>query len=82
MTRDQFAEAIRRELNVCRKLITEAEKQAGQSPDVIYVTGGTAKSPIIEGFIRTLYNDQDIVVGDHFGSVASGLTAYAARKYC
>jgi hypothetical chaperone protein len=81
VTREQFSTAIERELRVCRKLIVEAEAQAGEKPDVIYVTGGTAKSPIIEGFIKSLYSDREIIIGDHFGSVASGLTAYASRKY-
>ena len=62
-------------------LMKEVESQAGEKPDLIYVTGGTAKSPVIEDWIRSSYGDIDIVVGDAFGSVVSGLTTWANRIY-
>jgi len=74
-------ESIERELDVFLSLMKEVENQAGTKPDVIYVTGGTAKSPIVEGWIRSNYRNMKIVVGDAFGSVASGLTTWAHRIY-
>jgi hypothetical chaperone protein len=75
----EMAEAIERELAVFVALMREVEAQAQTRPDVIYVTGGTARSPIVEHFIRKHYGDMDIVVGDLFGSVTSGLTTWAQR---
>lgn len=81
VSRDDFRDSIERELNAFVSLMTEVEIQAGIKPDLIYVTGGTAKSPVIEEWIRSNYGDIDIVVGDAFGSVVSGLTTWAHRIY-
>ena len=69
------------ELNVFVSLMKEVEVLAEGKPDLIYVTGGTVKSPIIEDWIRSHYGDIDIVVGDASGSVASGLTTWTHRIY-
>ncbi|MBK8740010.1 MAG: hypothetical protein IPO58_00295 [Betaproteobacteria bacterium] len=55
--------------------------QAQTAPDVIYVTGGTAKSPMILECIRANFGGVDIVVGDLFGSVTSGLATWAQRTF-
>lgn len=75
----EMAESIERELAVFVALMREVEAQAQTRPDVIYVTGGTARSPIVERTIRKHYGDVGIVVGDLFGSVTSGLTTWAQR---
>ncbi|MEQ1579512.1 MAG: molecular chaperone [Steroidobacteraceae bacterium] len=75
----EMAAAIERELAVFVGLMREVELQAQTRPDVIYVTGGTARSPIVERYIREHYGDMEIVVGDLFGSVTSGLTTWAQR---
>jgi hypothetical chaperone protein len=79
VTVSEMAEAIERELAVFVALMREVETQAQTRPDVIYVTGGTARSPIVERYIRKHYGDIEIVVGDLFGSVTSGLTTWAHR---
>lgn len=81
ISRNDLRESIERELNVFVSLMKEVEVQAGKKPDLIYVTGGTAKSPVIEDWIRSHYGDIEIVVGDAFGSVVSGLTTWAHRIY-
>lgn len=81
VSRNDLRESITRELDVFIALMKEVETQAGTKPDLIYVTGGTAKSPVIEDWIRSNYRDIDIVVGDAFGSVVSGLTTWAHRIY-
>ncbi len=81
INRDGLRESIERELGAFLSLMKEVERQAGVEPDVVYVTGGTAKSPIVEEFIRSSYRDKEIVLGDAFGSVASGLTAWSHRIY-
>ena len=50
-------------------------------PDVIYVTGGTARSPAIYAKITSLYPNTPVVVGDHFGSVTAGLTRWAQKCF-
>lgn len=81
ISRHDLRESIERELDVFLLLMKEVEKQAGVKPDIVYVTGGTAKSPIVEEWIRSSYRNVEIVVGDAFGSVASGLTTWANRIY-
>ena len=81
ITREQFKHAITRELDTFVKLMKEAEAQAGTAPDAIYVTGGTAKSPTVDAAIREAYPNTEVIIGDAFGSVASGLTTWAHKLY-
>jgi len=81
VSRNDLRDSVKRELDVFIALMKEVETQADTKPDLIYVTGGTAKSPVIEDWIRSNYRDIDIVVGDAFGSVVSGLTTWAHRIY-
>lgn len=63
-------------------LISEVTQQAGAQPEVVYITGGSAKSPLIRKLIRELFgNEIAIVDGDHFGSVAAGLGVWAERVF-
>ncbi|MDB2374557.1 molecular chaperone, partial [Psychrosphaera haliotis] len=57
--------------------MSEAVNQGGAEPDVIFVTGGTAKSPVINDFIKSKFGNKPVVVGDHFGSVTAGLSRWA-----
>ncbi|MAM88571.1 MAG: molecular chaperone [unclassified Hahellaceae] len=81
ISRDQLRDAIEKELKLFISLMKEAEAQAGVRPDVVYVTGGSARSPVVESWIRTHYPGVDIVVGDAFGSVTSGLTTWAHQIF-
>jgi hypothetical chaperone protein len=81
ISRDQLRDAIEKELKLFIALMKEAEAQAGVRPDVVYVTGGSARSPVVESWIRTHYPGVDIVVGDAFGSVTSGLTTWAHQIF-
>ncbi|MCS6190787.1 molecular chaperone [Shewanella baltica] len=60
---------------------TSAGNAAECKPDVIYVTGGTARSPAIYAKIAGIYPDIPVVVGDHFGSVTAGLTRWAQKLF-
>jgi len=79
VSRKDYKDAIEMELQKIMRVMTEVSKQSSATPDVIYVTGGTAKSPIIERLIRKQFKDVDIVSGDMFGSVVKGLTTWAHR---
>jgi hypothetical chaperone protein len=63
------------------KLINEAIEQASCQPEVMFVTGGSAKSPMLKTFLSQHLPHIPIIVGDHFGSVTAGLTRCAHRKF-
>ena len=79
ISREEYREAIEIEINKIMRIMTEVTRQSSVRPDVVYVTGGTAKSPIIEKLIRDQFNDIEVVTGDLFGGVAKGLTTWANR---
>ncbi len=81
ISRDQFGEAVRRPIEKMAALMDEAIMQAGCKPDLVYVTGGSGQSPAIRQAIKEKIGDVEVVDGDHFGSVASGLTVWAERIY-
>jgi hypothetical chaperone protein len=81
ITREQFADAVQRPVEKMAALMDEAIKQAGCKPDLVYVTGGSGQSPVIRQAIKQKMGDVDVVDGDHFGSVASGLTVWAERIF-
>ena len=62
-------------------LIEDAVNQAGCQPDLVYLTGGSAKSPLIQQVICRLFGQVAMVDGDHFGSVAAGLGVWASRVF-
>jgi hypothetical chaperone protein len=62
-------------------LADEALRQAALVPDVIFVTGGTARSPVIHRWLQQRYGASRIVMGDHFGSVIAGLARWAERCF-
>ena len=81
ISRTELADAIADELSKFEGLMTEAIKQAGKQPDALYVTGGTAMSPVVQQWIHSVFPNIEIIVGDHFGSVTSGLTTHAQRMF-
>jgi hypothetical chaperone protein len=81
VSRDTFLNASTRELNAIAQLMQATLKQAGCEPDVIFVTGGTAKSPVLSHFLQQQFPKTKLVVGDHFGSVTAGLTRWAERIF-
>lgn len=78
---EQLADAIERPLSRMVALMEEAVIQADCSPELIYVTGGSVKSPIIRRRIEQRFTGVEVLDGDHFGSVASGLTVWAQRLF-
>jgi len=81
LSRDLMLTAAHKELSQIAALMHEAVKQANCQPDVIFVTGGTAKSPVLNEFLQGQFPDIDLVVGDHFGSVTAGLALWAQRIF-
>lgn len=75
-----LAEAIAKPQENINKLIKEAIVQAGTTPDIIYVTGGSARSPILRSALQQQLPNIEIVGGNYFGSVTAGLAHWA--NYC
>ncbi|MEK9712243.1 MAG: molecular chaperone, partial [Thalassolituus sp.] len=81
ISRVELADAIERPLERIIALMQDAIDQAGVKPDLIFVTGGSAKSPVIREAVSKVIGDIPLLDGDHFGSVVSGLTEWAQRIY-
>lgn len=81
VTREQFAHAVERKVSAMVKLVDEVMNQAACQPDLVYITGGAAKSQVIREAIEQRLNGIDIIDGDHFGSVTKGLTVWAQRLF-
>lgn len=79
--RDDFASAIERPLQKMTDLMDEAVKQAGCLPDLIFITGGSAQSPVLRQAIEQKLGKIPVLDGDHFGSVTAGLTRWAGRIF-
>lgn len=77
----RFAEVSHPLLEKIGELADEALRQAALMPDVIFVTGGTARSPVIHRWLQQRYGASRIVMGDHFGSVIAGLARWAERCF-
>ncbi|OKY27226.1 molecular chaperone [Thalassotalea sp. PP2-459] len=76
-----FQQACEKELQAIGRLMQDCVKQAGCQPDVVFVTGGTAKSTVISQYIEQQFPGVELVIGDHFGSVTAGLTRWAERIF-
>lgn len=81
-TAQDYAESSAKLLQKIADLISEVCQQAGTTPDLVYITGGSAKSPLIRKLVHNLLGEATpIVDGDHFGSVAAGLGVWAQRVF-
>ncbi len=63
------------------ELADDAMAQAGCRPDAIFITGGSAKSPVIRHWLGQRYPELPLVEGDHFGSVIAGLARWAEHCF-
>lgn len=81
LTIDSFQQGCDKELHAIGRLMQDCVNQAQCQPDVVFVTGGTAKSSVISEFIKQQFHGVELVVGDHFGSVTAGLTRWAERIF-
>ncbi len=62
------------------QLVDEIMLQAQQKPDVVFITGGSARSPFVRQAIEKALPGVPLVSGDDLGSVTSGLARWA--KHC
>lgn len=73
----QMVEAIDAPKAKMIELVTEAIQQGQKKPDVIYMTGGSARSPILRQAVEQAVPNVPIVSGNYFGSVTAGLARWA-----
>ncbi len=80
--RDGLAEATERLVNKVRSLAREAIQASQTRPDVVFLTGGMAQSPLIKEAVAGLI-DATIPLrsGDMLGSVGRGLGLSAGRRF-
>lgn len=76
-----FEAAVIKPLNAIKQLIAEAIKQAETVPEIIYITGGSAKSPVFRTLVKEVIPSAKILDGDYYGSVAAGLTKWAGKLW-
>ncbi|MGS0497500.1 molecular chaperone [Pseudoalteromonas mariniglutinosa] len=81
LSRDDLALAVDDAIMQIVSLAKQAIKEAGAVPDVIYLTGGSAQSPLIKAALVEHLGNIKMVNGDHFGSVTAGLTKWASMLY-
>ncbi len=82
VTREDFREAIARSTEKIRQVIDDARQASDTRIDKIYLTGGSAVSPVIQQLIREVVGDQvPFVSGNMHGSVACGLSVFASRHF-
>ncbi|RTZ18295.1 molecular chaperone [Vibrio aquaticus] len=79
--KSQMEEAIAIPTGKIQALVDEAIKQSGIQPDVVYMTGGSARSPILTGAVQAMLPNTPIVSGNYFGSVTAGLARWADLIY-
>ncbi len=58
-------------------LVMEAVTLGGVKPDVIFMTGGSARSPILRFAVEQALPGIPVVSGNYFGSVTAGLARWA-----
>jgi len=81
ISREDYSKAIQPPLSKMVDLMNASVKEAGEKPDVVFITGGSAQSPLIRDVIKHNLGDVEILDGDHFGSVAAGLGVWAERIF-
>ena len=83
-TRDDLVHASR---ELTARIVASVEaclKQAGLAAgdvDALFLTGGTTQIPHVRAAVTGLLPDARLVEGDTFGSVGTGLTIEAQRRY-
>lgn len=75
--REAMMEAIAAPQKKMVDLVTEAVVQGGVQPDAIFMTGGSARSPLLKAAVQQILPDIPVVSGNYFGSVTAGLTRWA-----
>ncbi|MBY6185441.1 molecular chaperone [Marinobacter hydrocarbonoclasticus] len=79
-TQHQFVESVQGLMKQIAGLIDSTLAEAGCDPDVVFLTGGSAHSPLFRNALKARFGDK-LVMGDNFGSVTTGLALWADRIF-
>ncbi len=74
---DALKAAIAQPLERIQEQVKLALDESGTRPDVIYLTGGSARSPVLRQALQQQLPDIPLATGDDFGSVTAGLARWA-----
>ncbi|RJX65319.1 molecular chaperone [Vibrio sinensis] len=74
---EQMETAIADTVDKIKRLVLDAIAHAQVTPDVVFITGGSARSPIVRQAIKDILPNIEIVSGNYFGSVTAGLARWA-----
>ncbi|MFI8416550.1 molecular chaperone [Serratia sp. NPDC078593] len=81
LSQQQLAEAISQPLQRIQEQITAALATCQTAPEVIYLTGGSARSPLLRAALQQQLPGIPIVGGNDFGSVTAGLARWAQTLF-
>lgn len=74
---EEMIQAIEQPVSQIQTQIRQALDDSSTRPDVIYLTGGSARSPQLRLAVQQTLPDIPIASGDDFGSVTAGLARWA-----
>jgi len=77
ITQDTLEAALNQPLQRIIEQVQLALENSNETPEVIYLTGGSARSPIIKKALAETLPGIPIAGGDDFGSVTAGLARWA-----
>jgi hypothetical chaperone protein len=81
LTEPQLASAAEKLLLHLRSLLDEVLAQGSTQPDLVYLTGGMARSPLARACVQAVLPQVPLVDSDHFLSVTEGLTIWSKRLF-
>lgn len=70
---EKMVQAIAQPVSQIQTQIRQALDDSGTCPDIVYLTGGSARSPQLRLAVQQALPDVTIASGDDFGSVTAGL---------
>ncbi|MFJ2974971.1 molecular chaperone [Kluyvera sp. NPDC087067] len=77
ITQDGLEAALNQPLTRILEQVQLALENSSEKPDIIYLTGGSARSPLIKKALAAQLPGIPIAGGDDFGSVTAGLARWA-----
>ncbi|GAM65272.1 putative heat shock protein yegD [Vibrio ishigakensis] len=81
VSKQEMEQAIKVPREKIQKLVAEAVTQSGIKPDVIFMTGGSARSQVLRDAVQAELPNIEVVSGNYFGSVTAGLARWAEIIY-
>lgn len=81
ISQDRLAEAIEQPLMRIQEQVSAALATSQSTPQVIYLTGGSARSPLLRSALQQQLPGIPIVGGNDFGSVTAGLARWAQTLF-